>query len=104
MEALSHATGKVCKSLGRAIDSMGVKMQGKKEVVEECLQFTKPITFLVCPSCRVQTALYQKPNVSEACFVATSASVSGNVTMGRDSSAWYGVTIRGTFLASCANE
>lgn len=76
---------------------MGVKMQGKKAVIEECLRLGRVFTFLVCPSCRVQTALDQKPSVSEASFVATSASISGNVSMGKNSSAWYGVTIRGLF-------
>jgi len=35
------------------------------------------------------------PSVSEACFVAPSAALVGNVTLGQESSVWYGATVRG---------
>ena len=35
MEAIVKSFGKMCKSMGRSIDSMGVKMQGRLAVKEE---------------------------------------------------------------------
>lgn len=35
------------------------------------------------------------PKIHESCFVAESASVVGDVTIGEDSSVWYGAVIRG---------
>ena len=35
MEACIRAAGKVCKSLGKSIDAMGVKMEGRFTAVEE---------------------------------------------------------------------
>lgn len=35
MEACLKGFGKMCKSLGKGLDSMGVKMEGRCAVVEE---------------------------------------------------------------------
>ena len=37
MEACIRATGKMCKSLGKSIDAMGVKMEGRFTAIEECM-------------------------------------------------------------------
>lgn len=36
MEACLRTVGKMCKSLGRGIDKMGIKMEGRCAVIEEC--------------------------------------------------------------------
>ena len=36
MEACLRTVGKMCKSLGRGIDKMGIKMEGTCAVIEEC--------------------------------------------------------------------
>ena len=95
MEAITKSFGKMCKSMGRAIDRWGVSMQGKKAMKEECIHFFIILLILVCPSCRVQSVLNRAPDVAKASFIAPSASVSGKVTLGENSSVWYGSTLRG---------
>lgn len=36
-----------------------------------------------------------EPNITEGCFIAPSADVIGKVTIGKDSSVWYGAVLRG---------
>ncbi|MHB1315345.1 MAG: gamma carbonic anhydrase family protein [Christensenellales bacterium] len=36
-----------------------------------------------------------KPRLEKNCFIAETASVTGNVSLGQDSSVWYGVVLRG---------
>ena len=95
MEAITKSFGKMCKSMGRAIDRWGVSMQGKKAVKEECIHFFVILLILVCPSCRVQSVLNRLPDVAKASLIAPSASVPGNATLGENSSVWYGSTLRG---------
>lgn len=40
MEVVAKSFGKMCKSLGRSLDSMGAKMQGRLAVKEECIYFS----------------------------------------------------------------
>ena len=47
------------------------------------------------PSTRFVAVDGMAPSVSEACFVAPSAALVGNVTLGQESSVWYGATVRG---------
>jgi len=37
----------------------------------------------------------EKPKIDESCFIADSADIIGNVSIGEDSSVWFGVVIRG---------
>ncbi|MEX0681038.1 MAG: gamma carbonic anhydrase family protein [Balneolales bacterium] len=39
--------------------------------------------------------LNSKPEIDESCFIAPSADVIGNVTLGKESSIWFNTTIRG---------
>lgn len=98
MEVVAKSFGKMCKSLGRGLDSMGAKMEGRLAVKEECICFSLYVIIVVCPCCCAQSALNRTPDISKASFIAPTASVSGNVTMGANSSVWYGSTIRGCFI------
>jgi len=44
---------------------------------------------------RLATCLSRKPDVSSATFIAPNATVLGAVTLGRESSVWYGCVLRG---------
>ena len=50
----------------------------------------------------MQSALSRSPALCKASFVAPSAAISGNVTVGENSSVWYGSTLRGLiFILLC---
>ena len=51
---------------------------------------------LVLPSCRVLKYGSATPCVNRAAYIATSATVSGDVSLGCCSSVGYGSTLRGT--------
>ena len=44
---------------------------------------------------RLSTFLEKNPSVSEEVYIAPSATVVGDVRIGRDSSIWYGAILRG---------
>jgi carbonic anhydrase/acetyltransferase-like protein (isoleucine patch superfamily) len=44
---------------------------------------------------RLALHLAREPQISEAAFVARNATVLGDVTLGRNSSVWYGCVLRG---------
>lgn len=48
MEACLRTVGKMCKSLGRGIDKMGVKMEGRYAVIEECRKEGVVFVILKC--------------------------------------------------------
>lgn len=73
----------VMRKMGAALDSMGKGME-----------LTKYSEKLV-PSTRFVAVDGVAPTVSEMSFVAPSASVIGDVTIGKESSVWYGAIIRG---------
>lgn len=95
MEAVVKSFGKMCKSMGRAIDRWGVSMQGKKAVTEECMIRFGLSYSLVLPSCRVLKYGSSSPCICNAAYVATSATVSGDVCLGNNSSLGYGSVLRG---------
>ena len=95
MEACLKSFGKMCKSLGKGLDSMGVKMEGRCAVVFDRV---------VLPSSRVECFQHHAPNVSKASFIAPTATVSGDAILGENSSLWYGGTIRGRVCCAKANE
>lgn len=68
MEAVLKSFGKMCKSMGRAIDRMGVSMEGKCSVVEEriaCLFLADPCSppLCPCPQVRKQCSLHLRIDV-----------------------------------------
>ena len=104
MEAVSKSFGKMCKSMGRAIDRWGVSMQGKLAVKEQRIYFLFTPNNLVVPTSRVLNYGATAPCVNNAAYVATTATVSGDVTLGCQSSLGYGTVLRGMFYVIYLNE
>ena len=78
------AVSGAARSLGKALDSMGASM--------EVAKYTERLV----PSTRIVAVDGVAPTISEtAAFIAPSANVVGNVTLGPNSSVWYGATLRG---------
>ena len=78
------AVSSAARSAGQALDSMGASMEVAKH------------TERLVPSTRIVAVDGVAPAVSTAAaFIAPSASVIGDVTLGPNSSVWYGATLRG---------
>uniref|UniRef100_A0A7S4QM24 Gamma carbonic anhydrase n=3 Tax=Ditylum brightwellii TaxID=49249 RepID=A0A7S4QM24_9STRA len=78
------AASNAARRMGLALDGMGASM--------EVAKYTERLV----PSTRFVAVDGVAPAVSEsAAFVAPSASVIGNVSLGSKSSIWYGATVRG---------
>ncbi|CAA6661377.1 unnamed protein product [Spirodela intermedia] len=84
-----YTVGFWIRETGQAIDRLGSRLQGSyyfqeqckyHSFLDECVSFLSPL-FL--------------PNVDKEAFVAPSASVIGDVQVGRGSSIWYGCVLRG---------
>lgn len=68
MEAVLKSFGKMCKSMGKAIDRMGVSMEGKCSAVEEriaCVFPADPCSAALCsrPQVRKQRPLHLRIDV-----------------------------------------
>ncbi|KAL7550624.1 hypothetical protein ACHAWF_013845 [Thalassiosira exigua] len=78
------AASNTARKLGQALDNMGKSM--------EVVKYRDRLV----PSTRFVAVDGVSPTVSPlTAFVAPSASVIGDVTLGKDSSVWYGATVRG---------
>lgn len=78
------ATSNLARTLGSALDNLGAQI--------EVAKYTEKLV----PSTRFVAVDNVAPSVSPAtAFVAPSASVIGDVTIGAKSSIWYGATVRG---------
>lgn len=78
------ASSNAARKLGNALDGLGAKL--------EVAKYTERLV----PSSRFVAVNGISPSVSEnAAFIAPSANVIGDVTIGTDSSIWYGATVRG---------
>lgn len=128
MAAFLKTLGSVLRSTGKAIDSLGLGLQGSlgfKETREcrgdphaesEDFGGLPALRVRGCQGCRrlsewttgppppvaavnkAQTVLPYagaKPTIGDQVFIAPSASVIGNVTLGSGSSVWYGTVLRG---------
>ena len=102
MEAVTKSFGKMCKSMGKAIDRWGVSMQGKLAVKEERIFPSSLCNSIVLPSSRVLKYGSCAPCVCNATYVATTATVSGDVSLGCNSSLGYGSVLRGIYFCNCA--
>lgn len=79
-----HSIGYMLRETGQALDRLGSRLQGKYAFVEELNRH------------RTIMNLYDKaPKVPADVFVAPSAAVIGDVTIGHKSSVWYGAILRG---------
>ena len=68
MEAVLKSFGKMCKSMGKAIDRMGVSMEGKCSAVEERIACLFPAdlcsaALCSCPQVRKQRSLHLRIDV-----------------------------------------
>ena len=88
----------MCKSMGKAIDRWGVSMQGKKAVKEERRFSLLLSNYIVLPTSRVLKYQTATPCVCNASYVATTATVSGDVCLGANSSLGYGSVLRGIYF------
>lgn len=78
------AASNAARKVGQSLDRMGASM--------EVCKYTERLV----PSTRFVAVDGVSPTVSPyAAFVAPSASVIGDVTLGQNSSVWYGATVRG---------
>lgn len=78
------AASNAARSLGKALDKLGSQL--------EVAKYTERLV----PSTRFVAVDGVAPTVSErTAFVAPSANVIGNVSIGTNSSIWYGATVRG---------
>ncbi|HHU84094.1 MAG TPA: gamma carbonic anhydrase family protein [Clostridiales bacterium] len=55
----------------------------------------------------IMTYKDNSPTIDESCFIADTATVAGNVEIGKDSSVWFGATVRGDIasikIGECSN-
>jgi gamma-carbonic anhydrase len=87
------AVASAIRTVGRSLDKAGANM--------EVTKYTEKLV----PSTRFVAVDGVSPTVSEyGTFVAPNASVIGNVTLGRNSSIWYGTTVRGDVNAITIGE
>jgi len=91
--AMWHALGTAVRGVGRAIDAMGVSMQGETATVEK---LPIPTTVVKIDG--------KAPVVGGASFVAPSANLIGAVHMGEGSSAWYSSMVKGSARATEIGE
>jgi len=82
--AMQKAASYIVRRLGRSFDGIGKTLQGELSVTESM-------------GSHRAVAAYQgkQPNIGADSFVAPSASVIGDVTLGQGSSVWYGAVLRG---------
>jgi carbonic anhydrase/acetyltransferase-like protein (isoleucine patch superfamily) len=83
VQKIFHAIAPTMKVVGRAIDNLGASLEAV-QIVEKTV-----------PSTALMTYLGKTPVLAPCAFVAPTASVIGDVTLGKGSSVWYGAKIRG---------
>jgi carbonic anhydrase/acetyltransferase-like protein (isoleucine patch superfamily) len=83
MAAVLYRFGQAVRESGQALERLGCTLQGSKAWAEEFYRHT--------PLLNLGTL---KPNVSSDSFVAPSAAVTGDVSIGSQSSVWYNTVIR----------
>mmetsp|Transcript_9774 Transcript_9774/g.35806 ORF Transcript_9774/g.35806 Transcript_9774/m.35806 type:complete len:254 (-) Transcript_9774:123-884(-) len=84
MERLLYGLGYAVRETGQALDRLGLTLQGSRIFREELSRH------------RTILPLFGKvPSVPASAFVAPSASVVGDVTIGERSSIWYSAVLRG---------
>ncbi|GFR43673.1 hypothetical protein Agub_g4781, partial [Astrephomene gubernaculifera] len=86
VKALFHRLGFAMRESGQALERVGCRLQGIYSFEEKLSRHTP-----------VLPMRYNIPSVPESAWVAPSGMVSGNVTLGENSSVWYGAIVRGDF-------
>ena len=84
MSRFMFSIGTALRETGQALDRIGCSMQGSNAFREAISKH------------RTIMGIYEKtPALPRAGFIAPSASVIGDVTIGEKSSVWYGAVLRG---------
>ncbi|KAK9820246.1 hypothetical protein WJX72_007955 [[Myrmecia] bisecta] len=84
MSSLLYQVGFWIRETGQALDRVGCRLQNNKAFVEEIWRH-RPVMNLST----------RKPDVAPDAFIAPSAAVIGDVSLGKFSSVWYGCVLRG---------
>ncbi|KFK28325.1 hypothetical protein AALP_AA8G501300 [Arabis alpina] len=79
-----YSVGFWIRETGQALDRLGCRLQGKNHFRE---QLSRHRTLM--------NVFDKAPSVDKGAFVAPSASITGDVNVGRGSSIWYGCVLRG---------
>lgn len=79
-----YYTGRTVRETGQALDRLGCLIQGRLAYKEQLSRHR-----------RLMPLFDRKPKIGEGAFVAPSASVIGSVSVGNNSSVWYGAVLRG---------
>lgn len=82
LKPLIDVTSKALRATGQALDELGKKLE------------VNPYTEKLNPSIRVKPFKGNAPDIKGA-FISSSATVMGKVTIGANSSIWYGAIVRG---------
>ena len=93
------------RETGQALDRLGCRLQGSNAFSEECKSCLSVFEFLALQLTSVSHAVVrhrtimnlatQQPSLASEVFVAPSAAVIGNVSLGHKASVWYGCVLKG---------
>ncbi|GIL47122.1 hypothetical protein Vafri_4033 [Volvox africanus] len=86
VKALLHRVGFAMRESGQALERVGCRLQGIYSFEEKLSRHSS-----------VLPMRYEVPSVAKSAWVAPSGMVSGNVSIGENSSVWYGAIVRGDF-------
>ena len=104
-QTVTRAVGAVVRAVGQWVDTVGVTLQGKEAYIERresCRATGSAVQsaptsapFTVVPSTRAVALKGGELKHGMQLFVASSATVVGDVTVGELSAVFYGATVRG---------
>ncbi|KAK4528951.1 hypothetical protein GAYE_SCF67G6900 [Galdieria yellowstonensis] len=90
---ICQTTGNLLRKSGQTLDKLGQSFQGVYAYKEHLSRHH-----------RIRAILDKKPTLSTDVFVAPNASVIGKVSLGANSSVWYGAIIRGDLASVTIGE
>ena len=85
MKKVSHLLGRAIRETGQAVDRLALRLEGKEAVYNEFWSRHRPVMNL----------FDKRPLISSGTFIASNASVIGEVLMNDHASVWYGAVVRG---------
>ncbi|PNH08923.1 Gamma carbonic anhydrase 3, mitochondrial [Tetrabaena socialis] len=85
-KALLHRLGFAMRESGQALERVGCRLQGIYSFEEKLSRHAS-----------VLPMRYNVPSLAKSSWVAPSGMVAGSVTLGENSSVWYGAIVRGDF-------
>ncbi|KAK9908668.1 hypothetical protein WJX75_001214 [Coccomyxa subellipsoidea] len=84
MSGVLQRLGFIARETGQALDRLGCRLQGNNAFLEEVFKHRT-----------VMSVGGKKASIGDGAFVAPSAAVIGDVTLGKRASIWYGTVLRG---------